>query len=95
MLELASPGLPRQAPEEILAVHQALEELAALDPRHGGRWWELRYCGGFSDEEAAEALGVTEPHHPARLGEGAGVAPALRWGERVVRSTSRPGPGPT
>jgi RNA polymerase sigma factor (TIGR02999 family) len=57
--ELASPGLPRQAPEEILAVHQALEELAALDPRMA-EVVELRYFGGFTDEEAAEALGVTD-----------------------------------
>jgi RNA polymerase sigma factor (TIGR02999 family) len=57
--ELASPGLPRQAPEEILAVHQALESLAALDPRMA-EVVELRYFGGFSDQEAAEALGVTD-----------------------------------
>lgn len=57
--ELASPGLPRQAPEEILAVHQALEGLAALDPRMA-EVVELRYFGGFSEEETAEALGVTD-----------------------------------
>jgi RNA polymerase sigma factor (TIGR02999 family) len=57
--ELASPDLPRQAPEEILSVHRALEDLAKLDPRMA-EVVELRYFGGFSEEEAAEALGVTD-----------------------------------
>ena len=46
MFELASPGLPRQAPEEILAVHQALEELAALDPGAWRRWWSSDTSAG-------------------------------------------------
>ena len=43
--------------EEILAVDQVLERLAALDPRQA-RVVELRYFGGLSVEETAEALGI-------------------------------------
>lgn len=50
---------PRQArPEEVLAVHQALEQLAAVHPRHE-RLVELRYFAGLSVDETAEVLGVT------------------------------------
>jgi RNA polymerase sigma factor (TIGR02999 family) len=44
--------------EEILAVDQVLERLAALDPRQA-RVVELRYFGGLSVEETAESLGVS------------------------------------
>ncbi len=44
--------------EEILAVHQALDKLAADHPRYG-RVVELRYFGGFSLPEAAEILGLS------------------------------------
>ena len=43
--------------EEILAVHQVLGRLAELDPRQA-RVVELRYFGGLSVEETAEAIGV-------------------------------------
>jgi RNA polymerase sigma factor (TIGR02999 family) len=43
--------------EEILAVHQVLGRLAKLDPRQA-RVVELRYFGGLSVEETAEAIGV-------------------------------------
>jgi RNA polymerase sigma factor (TIGR02999 family) len=43
--------------EEILAVHQALGRLAELDSRQA-RVVELRYFGGLSVEETAEAIGV-------------------------------------
>ena len=46
------------APEvDVLAVHEALERLAAFDPQQA-RIVELRFFGGLSIEEAAEALGV-------------------------------------
>jgi RNA polymerase sigma factor (TIGR02999 family) len=45
--------------EEILAVHEALDELAALDPRLA-QVVELRYFGGLTEPEIAEALGVTD-----------------------------------
>ncbi len=45
-------------PEEVLAVHQALEKLAAIQPRHE-QLVELRYFAGLSVEETAEILDVT------------------------------------
>jgi RNA polymerase sigma factor (TIGR02999 family) len=47
-----------QQPEiDLLALHQALEELATLDPQQE-RIVELRFFGGLSIEEAAEVLGI-------------------------------------
>ena len=42
---------------EVLGVHEALDELATLDPRMA-RVVEMRYFGGLVDAEIAEALGV-------------------------------------
>jgi RNA polymerase sigma factor (TIGR02999 family) len=58
-VELSLAPLPPQGPEEILAVHAALGELALLDERMASVV-ELRYFGGLSDQETAEALGVTD-----------------------------------
>jgi RNA polymerase sigma factor (TIGR02999 family) len=44
--------------EEVIAVNSALEKLTALDARKG-RVFELRYFGGMSVEEAANALNVS------------------------------------
>lgn len=44
---------------EVLRVHEALAELAEMDPRLG-QVVEMRYFGGFSDAEIADGLGVTE-----------------------------------
>jgi RNA polymerase sigma factor (TIGR02999 family) len=44
--------------EEILAIDEALNRLAELDPRHA-KVVELRFFGGLTGEEVAEALGVT------------------------------------
>lgn len=44
--------------EEVLRVHEALEELAAVDERVV-RVVEMRYFGGLTEEEISEALGVT------------------------------------
>lgn len=46
--------------EEVLAVHQALDRLAEVNPRHV-RLVELRYFSGFTVEETAEALDVSRP----------------------------------
>jgi RNA polymerase sigma factor (TIGR02999 family) len=43
---------------EVLALHEALERLAALDPEQA-RLVELRYFGGLGIDETAEALGVS------------------------------------
>ena len=43
---------------DLLALDEALERLAALDPRLG-RVVELRYFGGLTTREAAEVLGIS------------------------------------
>ena len=43
---------------DVLALHEALERLAALDPEQA-RLVELRYFSGLTIEETAEALGVS------------------------------------
>ena len=60
------PGLPLgdvavmsdERADELVAVNTALDGLAAIDPRKG-RVFELRYFGGMSVDEAAEALKVS------------------------------------
>ncbi|MEO6277236.1 ECF-type sigma factor [Roseateles sp.] len=42
---------------EVLAVHEALDDLATFDPRLA-RVVEMRYFGGLADAEIADALGV-------------------------------------
>ena len=56
-LEDIDPAL-RQEAKEVLALHEALKELDRIDPRKS-RVVELRYFGGLSIEETAEALGVS------------------------------------
>jgi RNA polymerase sigma factor (TIGR02999 family) len=45
--------------QEILAVHEALDRLAAADP-FLARVVELRFFGGLTEEDAAEVLQVSE-----------------------------------
>lgn len=45
--------------QEILRVHEALEELARVDERMA-KVVEMRYFGGLTEMEIAEALGVTD-----------------------------------
>jgi len=45
--------------DEVLRVHEALQELAAAEPRLA-QVVEMRYFGGLSEAEIAEALEVTE-----------------------------------
>lgn len=52
----AVPGIPTDT-DEVLAVDEALERLAALDPRQA-RIVELRYFAGLNIEETAEALEI-------------------------------------
>jgi RNA polymerase sigma factor (TIGR02999 family) len=54
----AGADAARPAPVDLLAIDQALERLAALDPQQA-RIVELRYFGGLSVEETAEALGIS------------------------------------
>ncbi len=46
------------APIDLLALDQALERLASLDPQQA-RLVELRYFGGLTIDETAEALAVS------------------------------------
>ena len=45
-------------PEEVLAVHQAMEKLGKVNPRHV-KLVEMRYFAGLSVEETAQVLEVT------------------------------------
>jgi len=57
-----SPGLEARVsdPEDtILAVHEALEALEQADPRLA-QVAQMRYFGGYSEQEIAETLDVTE-----------------------------------
>ena len=47
-----------QEAEEIVSLHEALETLQAVDPRKS-KVVEMRYFGGLSVEETAEALGIS------------------------------------
>jgi len=52
--------LPAPADEEmILKVHEALEVLEQADPRLG-QVAQMRYFGGYSEQEIAETMDVTE-----------------------------------
>lgn len=62
-VDVADPALQIAAPardEELLAVHESLDRLAAADPRRA-ELVKLRYFAGLTLEEAAEALGVSVP----------------------------------
>lgn len=50
---------PDAGEAEILRVHDALDELARLDPRMA-QVVELRYFGGMTEGEIAQVLGVTD-----------------------------------
>ena len=49
---------PEQHDIDVLALHEALERLAAFDPQQE-RIVELRYFGGLTIEETAEVIGVS------------------------------------
>ncbi|TLZ36408.1 MAG: sigma-70 family RNA polymerase sigma factor [Gammaproteobacteria bacterium] len=53
------PGNAAENEETILSVHQALEALEQADPRLA-EVAQMRYFGGYSEQEIAETLGVTE-----------------------------------
>ena len=58
-LDDIEPAL-RQEAKEVLALHEALKELDRIDPRKS-RVVELRYFGGLSLEETAEAIEISIP----------------------------------
>jgi RNA polymerase sigma factor (TIGR02999 family) len=53
-----APGVGSAASKDVLALDEALTELARLDPRKA-EVVELRYFGGLSMEETAEALSIS------------------------------------
>jgi RNA polymerase sigma factor (TIGR02999 family) len=57
-VELADWHNVAQPPEQILALNEALERLVALDPQKA-KLVTLRYFGGLSLPEAANALGIS------------------------------------
>jgi RNA polymerase sigma-70 factor (ECF subfamily) len=56
-LDEMQPAVHQEA-AEIVALHEALDALQAVDPRKS-RVVEMRYFGGLSIEETAEALGIS------------------------------------
>jgi RNA polymerase sigma factor (TIGR02999 family) len=70
--------------DELLAVHSALENLTALDPRKA-KVFELRYFGGMSVDEAAEVLNVSA----ATVARDWRMAKAWLW--REIRDGSQHG----
>jgi RNA polymerase sigma factor (TIGR02999 family) len=54
-----APSLTTIAPEDLLAVDEALRRLGEIDPRTS-RVVELRFFVGLTNEEAAEVLGTSE-----------------------------------
>ena len=53
----SAEGLSTKPDFDVLALHEALEELATIDPQQE-RIVELKFFGGLSIEETAEVLGV-------------------------------------
>lgn len=58
-LNTAIAELTPQGDDAVLRVHEALDELAQLEPRLA-QVVEMRYFGGLLEQEIADALGVTE-----------------------------------
>jgi RNA polymerase sigma factor (TIGR02999 family) len=58
-LTLRAPDGGATGARQILAVHEALDDMARLDPRMS-QVVEMRYFGGLSEPEIAEVLDVTE-----------------------------------
>ena len=56
-IEIAAPA---KDDDELLAIHEALDQLAAHDPRKA-ELVKLRYFAGLSIDEAADVLGVSAP----------------------------------
>jgi RNA polymerase sigma factor (TIGR02999 family) len=53
-----TPAAPDQAPEDLLALDEALTELEQHDPT-AARLVKLRYFAGLAHKDAADALGIT------------------------------------
>ena len=58
LISLTENAVAPQPAVDIVALDEALERLAAVDPQQG-RVIELRFFAGLSVEETAEALGIS------------------------------------
>lgn len=74
--------IPGQRAVDLIAVDEALNDLARLDPRQS-RVVELRFFGGLSIEEIAEVLGVS----PATIKREWGIAKA--WLHQAIGGEGR------
>ena len=77
MPDIASPEVGNE--DQILAVHEALEKFAALDPQKA-EVVKLRYFVGMTTEETAKALGISVPTADRHW------AYARAWLARQIRS---------
>lgn len=77
----AAAGLGEERDVDLIALDQALEKLAAMDPRQS-RMVELRFFGGLTIEETAEVLGVST----ATVRREWTVAKAWLYGQLVRRA---------
>jgi len=75
----AHDAAPDESGVDVLVLHEALERLAAIDPRQA-RVVELRYFGGMNIEDTAEALDLS----PATIKREWAVARA--WLRRELRA---------
>ncbi len=86
-LEAAEVATPAPG-VDIVALNDALAELARLDPRPS-EVVELRFFGGFSVEETAETLGASVPYRYQRLEYGPLLAASHAREARSTMSTER------
>jgi RNA polymerase sigma-70 factor, ECF subfamily len=78
--DAAGDATPDEGGVDVLVLHDALERLAAIDPRQA-RVVELRYFGGMNIEDTAEALDLS----PATVKREWAVARA--WLRRELRAS--------
>ncbi len=64
--------------DAILRVHEALESLEQVDARLA-RVVQMRYFGGYSEQEIADTLGVTERHRATTVAQGPVDVAGGRW----------------
>jgi RNA polymerase sigma factor (TIGR02999 family) len=75
-------AVARPFEDDLLDLHDALDELAVLDPR-AARAIELRYFGGLSEKEAAEVLEISVATVKRDWEAGrAWLVDRLGWGKR-------------
>jgi RNA polymerase sigma-70 factor (ECF subfamily) len=58
MISLAGQAVLSKESSEVIALDEALKQLAEMDPRKG-RIVEMKFFGGLTTEEAAEVLNIT------------------------------------